>query len=175
MGSSMNESINNSISNSINNFKYIKLLYANSFSKPEDIENFQMEGEGVCTFPMNRMRMESLLNPEEGQKANLVLWCPERFPDHIAIEWEFLPLREPGLCILFFSAAGQQGEDIFDSKLAARTGEYQMYHHGDINALHVSYFRRRYQNVHSIYVIYVKVMAFIWFIKQLTLFLQYPM
>ena len=48
-----------------------------------------------------------------------------------------------GLCILFFAAKGRNGEDLFSSTLAERTGEYRQYHHGDINALHVSYFRRR--------------------------------
>lgn len=132
------------MNSSIDNFKFAELLYSNKLSKEEDIVDFRMEGEGAVTFPMGRMRMESLLDPEEGQKANLVLWCPEHFPANIAIEWEFQPIREPGLCILFFSATGQQGEDIFDPKLTTRTGEYQMYHHGDIHALHVSYFRRRY-------------------------------
>ena len=37
-----------------------------------------------------------------------------------------------------------RGEDIFSSELTPRTGEYHLYHHGDINALHISYFRRRY-------------------------------
>ena len=44
---------------------------------------------------------------------------------------------------LFFAATGQQGGDLFDPSLAPRTGPYQLYHHGDINALHVSYFRRK--------------------------------
>ena len=47
------------------------------------------------------------------------------------------------MCILFFAATGRNGEDLFDPALALRSGEYQQYHHGDINALHVSYFRRR--------------------------------
>ena len=37
----------------------------------------------------------------------------------------------------------ENGKDIFDNGLAQRTGEYPQYHHGDINAFHVSYFRRK--------------------------------
>jgi hypothetical protein len=73
-----------------------------------------------------------------------VFWCPNEFPADVAISWEFWPIREPGLCILFFAAVGREGEDLFAPSLARRTGEYGMYHHGDINALHISYFRRRY-------------------------------
>lgn len=46
--------------------------------------------------------------------------------------------------MLFLSAAGRVGEDLFAEQLPARSGDYQQYHSGAINALHVSYFRRRY-------------------------------
>ncbi len=32
---------------------------------------------------------------------------------------------------------------LFDPSLAPRAGEYNQYHHGDINAYHLSYFRRK--------------------------------
>ena len=89
------------------------------------------------------MRMENAIAAEAGQKANFVLWCDRTFPDNIRITWKFRPLREPGLAILFFAATGINGEDIFDASLQRRTGEYPLYHHGDINAFHVSYFRRK--------------------------------
>jgi hypothetical protein len=72
----------------------------------------------------------------------MVLWCPEEFPADVRIEWDFWPVREPGLAIMFFHARGRGGEDLFDPELAARTGPYEQYHHGDIDAYHVSYFRR---------------------------------
>lgn len=125
-------------------YELADLLYENPLSGPANIEGFKMEGEGIVSFPKGRMRMENLLSPEEGQKSNFVFWCPEEFPANISIEWEFMPLREPGLCIMFFAAMGRLGEDIFDTSLAPRTGEYHLYHHGDINAYHISYFRRRY-------------------------------
>lgn len=120
-----------------------KLIYENPLSREEDIKDFVLEGSAVYSFPQGRLRLENAISANEGQKANYVLWCPEDFPADCYIEWEFLPIKEPGLCILFFSAKGSNGEDIFDSKLAPRTGEYPLYHHGDINAFHVSYFRRK--------------------------------
>lgn len=122
----------------------MKLLYQNPLSSEEDIRGFILEGSAGISFPEGKMRMENMLSPEEGQRANYVLWCPEDFPSDIRVEWKFRPLREPGLAMLFFAAKGRGGEDIFAPALARRTGQYEMYHSGDINAFHISYFRRRY-------------------------------
>lgn len=121
-----------------------QLIYSNPLDSPEAIADFRLEGQAACSFPLGRLRMENAADPKEGQKSNFVLWCPESFPADLSVEWDFWPIREPGLCILFFSAQGRQGEDLFDPALAQRTGEYDMYHHGDIHAFHISYFRRRY-------------------------------
>ncbi|MFB5066935.1 MAG: DUF1961 family protein [Candidatus Wallacebacter cryptica] len=123
--------------------KFSKLIYHNPLQSLDDTAGFIMEGDGLVSFPNHRMRMENLSDPEEGQKSNFVFWCPQDFPADFMAEWNFWPIREPGLCIFFFCASGINGKDIFDSSLAKRTGEYRMYHHGDINAFHISYFRRR--------------------------------
>lgn len=120
-----------------------KLIYDNPLSIAEDIESFVLEGQANITFENGYMRMESALPKEQGQKANFVLWCREDFSDNIEITWDFRPLSEPGLAILFLCAKGINGEDIFDASLQKRTGEYPLYHHGDINAFHISYFRRK--------------------------------
>ncbi|MBT2288700.1 DUF1961 family protein [Paenibacillus albidus] len=117
-------------------------LYHNRLASPEDVAGFRLEGEGALTFPMQRLRMESTLDASEGQKANIVFWCPEEFPADLAVSWKFRPLREPGLAILFFAARGKGGRDVFDRSLPRRTGEYQQYHHGEMDAFHISYFRR---------------------------------
>jgi hypothetical protein len=120
-----------------------KLLYENLLSSPADVEGFWMEGKGVPSFPRGRLQLENGMDPEAGQASNFVFWCPEEFPADIAVEWEFLPLREPGLAILFLAARGAGDKDLFDPSLAPRTGIYDQYHHGEINAFHISYFRRR--------------------------------
>lgn len=109
--------------------------YQNALAAQEDVKDFVLEGPGAITFPMGRMRLES-----RGQDEHIVLWCPQDFPPDVVIEWDFWPVHEPGLAILFFHAAGRKGEDLFD--LAPRTGPYEQYHHGDLDAYHVSYFRR---------------------------------
>ena len=121
----------------------MKLIYENPLSCQDDIKDFVLEGSAKITFPEGKMRMENALSANEGQKANYVLWCPVDFPSDVRVEWKFQPLKEPGLAILFFSALGIDGEDIFAENLTKRTGEYPLYHHGDINAFHVSYFRRK--------------------------------
>jgi len=124
-------------------FEIGELVYESPLAAAADVAGWRMEGPGAVSFPAGRMRLESTADAAEGQKANLVFWCPRDFPDHVAVTWDFWPIREPGLCILFFSARGRRGEDLFDPSLAPRSGPYDQYHHGDIDALHVSYFRRK--------------------------------
>ncbi|WP_127490540.1 YesU family protein [Paenibacillus glycanilyticus] len=126
-----------------------RMIYNNPLCSAEDVSDYRMEGDAAVTFPMGRMRLESTRDPEEGQAANLVFWCPEQFPPDMVVTWDFWPVREPGLAILFFCAAGIEGQDLFDSGLAGRSGIYDQYHHGDINAFHVSYFRRRHAEERS--------------------------
>lgn len=120
-----------------------ELIYENPLASENDIRDFVLEGSAVTSFPQGRLRLENALSASEGQKANYVLWCEKDFPADVYIEWNFWPVKEPGLAILFFAAKGKNGEDLFDPSLAVRTGEYPLYHHGDINAFHVSYFRRK--------------------------------
>lgn len=129
--------------------KFSELLYHNSLTCTSDIEGYIMEGISRISFPNQRMRMENMIDPDEGQKANFVLWCPEDFPSDFMAQWDFWPIKEPGLCIFFFGAKGRNGEDIFHPSLAKRSGEYNMYHHGDINAFHISYFRRKWPDERS--------------------------
>ena len=131
-------------------YKRGELLYDNPLAKAEDVADFVMEGKGVAEFPEGKMRLKTLVREDvqddTQQKTNIVFWCKEEFPSDIIIEFDYLPIYEPGLCILFFSAKGQNGEDLFDPSLNVRTGDYGNYHSGDINCFHLSYFRRKYNN-----------------------------
>ena len=120
-----------------------QLLYFNRLACPEDIKDFVLEGQARIDFKDGYMVMENALPAQDGQRANYVLWCPEEFPSNVRIEWEFQPLTDIGLCILFFAARSMDGKDIFDKALQPRTGEYALYHHGDIHTFHVSYYRRK--------------------------------
>ena len=118
-------------------------IYTNPLACERDIASFHLEGQASLTFPNGRLRMENALDSSLGQASNFVLWCGEVFPDHVCFSWDFWPVREPGLCMFFFSAQGRNGADILDPALAPRNGIYKQYYDGDINTLHLSYFRRK--------------------------------
>ncbi len=120
-----------------------QVIYENPLRSEKDIEGFVREGDLKVSFPNGCMQLESVRDPAEGQAANYLFWCPEVLPDHIRIEWKFHPLNEPGLAMMFFCARAKHGGSIFSPDLAPRRGEYPQYNHGDINAYHLAYFRRR--------------------------------
>ena len=119
------------------------LIYENALSSPEAMDDFMLEGKALIGFPDGRLRLENAESAQLGQKANYVLWCKKEFPADFLLEIDFRPVREPGLAMLFFAASGRGGRDLFDPSLAPRTGEYIQYHHGDIDAFHLSFFRRK--------------------------------
>lgn len=121
-------------------------IYSNKLAQEKDIKDFILEGSGGFRFDGSSMCMYNELDTRLGQKANFVLWCPETFPSDIEINWEFSPIAEPGLAIMFFSALGINGEDIFHESILKRNGEYDKYHSGDINCYHISYFRRMWES-----------------------------
>ena len=121
-----------------------ELIYHNPLASQKDVDEFIVEGVAAITFPDGRMRMANLRDPAEGQAANFVYWLDRSLPADIEVTWDFWPIAEPGLCIIFFAAAGRNGEDLFAPSLQKRTGEYGQYHRGGINAMHLSYFRRKF-------------------------------
>lgn len=114
-------------------------VYTNALATANDTKGFVLEGTANIAFPEGRMRLSSVLDPELGQAANYVYWCDKQFPSDVLIEWEFTPLAPSGLCIMFFSACNREGGSVFDA--TPRTGRYEQYYNGDIDAFHVSYNR----------------------------------
>lgn len=117
-------------------------IYANPLAAEGDLASWRMEGPGATSFPLGRLRLESTVGPADEGNGHFVLWCPEALPDEVRISWTFTPLREPGLAMLFLGAVGHGGRSVLDPSLAERDGPYAQYHHGDLDALHASYFRR---------------------------------
>jgi hypothetical protein len=110
-----------------------RLLVEETFDGPWE-RNWQLEGPGILTLEDGRLRMR------EGDN-HIVLWNKQTFPKDFIAEWDFTPNEIAGLCIVFFCAAGRGGEDIFDPALAKREGTFKLYHSGDLNCYHISYFR----------------------------------
>lgn len=120
-----------------------EMIYQNPLACEQDVADFRAEGKPVLSFPNGKMRLENALDSSLGQAANYLFWCPVKLPADIIVSWTFLPLREPGLAMFWLAADGRDGRDLFDPALAPRDGNYRQYHSGDINAYHLSYFRRK--------------------------------
>lgn len=118
------------------------LLYRNALQTVGDLDDWVAEGPASAAESGDGL----LLSSSGGVDDHWTLWCPEVFPDRVRITWEFSPRAEPGLAMLFFGASSAAGGGIFDDGVAARSGRYPQYHSGDIRTLHVSYFRRRWED-----------------------------
>ena len=118
------------------------VLYTNPLASAADLADWRLEGQATLTWPQQRLRLEAVLPASAGQKANHVLWCPQIFPDGVAISFDFHPLSEHGLAMLWFAATARGGGDLFDPGLPTRSGEYDQYRFGAIDAYHAAYYRR---------------------------------
>ena len=113
-----------------------KLLFESTMQTPESVKGWKMEGPGAVDFRNGWMHMFS---PEE--KMHHVYWCPETFPSTFIAEWEVQNIEtDSGLGIVFFSAKGENGEDIFDQTLPKRNGDFKQYIRGKIVSYHISYY-----------------------------------
>lgn len=114
-----------------------KLIYSNTMTSSLDMAGWKMEGPGEVVFKDGWMEMFS-----PGEKYHHVFWCPEDFPGSFIAEWEVQNLEtDAGLCILFFSAKGKNGESIFDPTFPPRDGTFNQYTKSDrFNCYHISYY-----------------------------------
>lgn len=121
------------------------LIYENLFTDAEALDGFVMEGQADAVVGDGGLEMKTYLTKSARTgdgTAHSVFWCPRDFPSDIRIEWQFTAMTDRGLCMLFFAATGQHGEDLFDPVLPERAGFYDQYHSGAIDAFHTSYYRR---------------------------------
>ena len=126
-------------------------LYRRALSAPEDIADWIVEGPMAASFPRGALRLESASDPAAGQAANFVAWLPVEHDGDVRISWNFRPLREPGLAMIFWAARSRDGGSLHDPALPERTGEYEQYYSGAIDAYHLSYFRRMWQAERSLH------------------------
>lgn len=127
------------------------VLYQTALTCPDDVVDWAVEGPLLTSFPAGRLRMESSADPEDGQAANFVAWLPVEHPGNVRISYDFRPLREPGLAMIFWAARGRDGQSIHAPHLPQRTGQYEQYHSGAIDAYHLSYYRRMWASERSLH------------------------
>jgi len=120
----------------IDEFKKGNVLYHNDLSSGKDAAGWVMEGPGEISFADSVLKMES---PNE--EFHHVFWCPENFPGNFIAEWHVQNVKpEADLLIVFFAAQGLKGENLFDSSLKPRSGEFTDYTRSDIRNYHISYY-----------------------------------
>ncbi|MBS3762458.1 MAG: DUF1961 family protein, partial [Planctomycetes bacterium] len=113
-----------------------KLLYETSMESPKSVKDWRMEGPGKTSFKDGWMHMQS-----PGEKMHHVFWCPKRFPESFIAQWQAQNLEtDAGLCIVFFAAAGLDGQSILSEKLPDRNGNFKQYTRGAIRCYHTSYY-----------------------------------
>lgn len=114
-----------------------ELLYENPLRSAADIDDWVLEGPGEVSFEDGWMRMAS--TKPAGHGGHIVHWAPVDTPDSFVVEWDF-QIVEPHLAIVFFSAQGRDGKDLFDPDLEERDGIFRRYTRGEIDAYHISYY-----------------------------------
>ena len=113
------------------------LIYFSSLASETELNDWVLEGPGKLEFSQGWMHMYS---PEE--EGHHVFWCPMNFPSSFIAEWEVQNIEtDAGLCIVFFSAKGKNGESIFDPSFPERNGIFKQYTKSKyFNNYHISYY-----------------------------------
>lgn len=113
-----------------------QLIYYSAMDNEQSVTGWTMEGLAKVAFKDGWLEMHS---PNKAEHH--VFWCSQDFPESFIAEWEVQNLAiDSGLLIVFFSALGVNGQDIFDKSLAARDGTFDQYTLGDIKSYHISYY-----------------------------------
>lgn len=98
-----------------------------------------LEGAGHARQENGRLIISNH-HEKKAKSSHMVLWNNREVPGDFLLEFEMFPKdSKRGLAIIFFSARGRDGKDIFALNKAPREGEFSRYHSGDINCYHVSY------------------------------------
>lgn len=112
------------------------LLYEASLAEVGSVADWRMEGPGKIAV---RDGWLELYSPNEAMHH--VFWCPQRFPASFVAQWQAQNLKtNAGLCIVFFAAAGLEGESVLDAALPARDGTFAQYTRGRLRCYHASYY-----------------------------------
>lgn len=117
--------------------------------KPDKHAEWIAEGAGGVDVRDGKLRASPVPFDQNGnqipeaKRSHLVVWNKRIFPENFLLEYEMNPNNSPsGLTIIFFSATGKNGEDIFDLSLPPRFADYKLYHSGAIADYSDSYFSR---------------------------------
>jgi len=118
-------------------------------SMPDKRVAWIAEGQGGVEIRDGKLRVSPLpFNTSGNQiksepRSHMVVWNSKVFPADFLAEFEMNPSGSTnGLTIVFFCAAGKNGEDLFDVSLPARNADYKNYHSGAIANYSDAYWSR---------------------------------
>lgn len=117
-------------------------VYETAFDDAGALKDWKLEGGKRMGVEKGKLVLESTPGgPERRLTDNhLVCWLTKEMPADFLLEFAVRPQdRKNGLNIIFFNARGVGGESIFDPALQPRDGLFKLYHSGDLNNYHISY------------------------------------
>lgn len=117
-------------------------VYRTEFSDPAALRDWVLEGGKSMRIEAGKLVLESTPHPDPAELSlnHLVAWLKREIPADFLLEFTVRPQnKQKGLNIVFFSTRGTGGQSIFDPSLAPRDGLFRLYHSGDLNGYHVSY------------------------------------
>ncbi len=117
-------------------------LYETTFDDPGAVNDWVLEGGESMEVRDGNLVLSNGTESQvsEWKGKHLVCWLKQEVPASFLLEFTVCPDdRQRGLAIVFFNARGIHGESIFDPTLAKRDGQFNLYHSGDLNNYHTSY------------------------------------
>lgn len=117
-------------------------VYRTSFDDPAVLADWRLEGGKAMRVAGGNLVLESDTQSTQSERVagHLVCWLRREVPADFLLEFTVRPQdRKRGLNIVFFSARGLAGENIFEPPIKPRNGLFEQYHSGDIDNYHISY------------------------------------
>lgn len=117
-------------------------IYETSFDDEAVPKDWVLEGGKRMSVSRGNLVLESKEGSvrSETDANHLVCWLKREAPADFLLEFTVRPQnRKQGLNIVFFSTRGVGGESIFAPSLKPRNGLFALYHSGDLNGYHISY------------------------------------
>jgi hypothetical protein len=107
-------------------------------TKPEADADWVAEGTGGCIAKDGKLWVaptpfDTAGQPANGKRSHMVVWNTKKLPADFLLEFDVNPCGSTnGLLIVFFCAAGKNGQDLFDLSLPPRHAVYDAYQRGPL-------------------------------------------
>jgi uncharacterized protein DUF1961 len=109
-----------------------EVIYENKFDRPLKKDEWVAEGPMKMAVENEKLVVRN--------SDHVTFWLKKKLPRDFVAAWDFQPSQLEGLAIVFVSANGLNGKDLFDPTLKKRSGSFNQYVRGDIRSYHFSYY-----------------------------------